>query len=404
MGKYKNKKVLYVNYVNSIRDGAATHVTEFIRHFSEIAETDGFEFEVVSPLSNGGNSTSDSGRTSQLKFLLGKYYLRDFKVIAQQFTAYRRELQMLRDKQPNVVLVRYNGRNLSILYACRKLRIPCVLEVNASDTEKPDGDYKRLPFVQKMILNNAAIGLVDRAFVVSQTLKQEILSRFKDRREYDKKIEVIPNGVDVEKFFPGPQNLKLRSSLNIPKGSVVLGYIGGFSPWHEVEKLVDVIKNLREMEKHVHLLLVGSENKFAESLKHYVTSLAMNDHVTFTGFIDFEKAPEYINLMDIAVLPNTAYYCSPLKLFEYMAMSKAIVCVNTEPVANILQAMHEGALFPQGDYAAMQASILEYVDDDNKRGETGRAARDSVVRNYTWLKNAERVYALISPLFAGKKN
>lgn len=401
-----NNKILYVNYVNSIRDGAATHVTEFIRNFSAIADNNNFVFEVESPLITDNNATVVSVEKSvswfsNLKFILGKYYLRDFKIIAQQYFEYRRELEMLKRKQPSAVLVRYNGRNLSILYACKKLAIPCVLEVNASDSEQPDGDYKRLPFVQRMIRTDSAISLVDKAFVVSDTLKQEILSRFSnpsEKRDYDQRIEVIPNGVDVDRFLPRPQNQQLRTELGIPKESIVLGYIGGFSPWHEVDKLIETTKRLGEMKFDVHLLLVGSENKFANTLKRHVKKLNLNSQVTFTGFIDFNRAPEYINLMDITVLPNTAYYCSPLKLFEYMAMEKAIVCVNTEPVAKILRATVDGSLFAQGDYPAMQQAIVEYVKDNEKRSVHGQSARAYVVENFTWMKNAERVHALLQSL------
>lgn len=391
------KKITYLNYVNSIQDGASTHVTEFVRNFSELCDAQGISFNVVSPTLKQGGHEHGNRLFSQLKFALSRYYVRDLKIMAQQVKEYYLERKLLIAQKPDLVIVRYNGRNLSILHACKSLNIPCVLEVNASDTEKPDGDYKRIPFFQRRLQNHSAINLVSGAFTVSKAIKEEIVNRCQSdaaRKAMSAKISVIPNGANTS-HFDGETTTSIKKELGIARSVTTIGYIGGFSPWHEVERLVDAVNKLVLDKQDVFLLLVGSDNKHSQDVKQYVKKLNLEKHVLFTGYVSYQEAPKFVGAMDIAVLPNTAYYCSPLKLFEYMSMKKAIVCVSTSPVQDIIEHEVDGLLFEQGDYGKMEEYLDFLVKNSSERIRLGAKSHEKVTTKYTWKDNSKRVMALV---------
>lgn len=392
------KKVLYVHYLNTLKDGANTHVTEFRKSFGKICERENIEFKTISPGLSEASTVSKHTPPSKAKMLvkwIGKYYIRDFKIILEQFKHYKKEKAMLEREKPDIVLARWNARNLSIFYACRSLNIPVCVEINGSDTEKSDGEFwVRLPMVETALKSRNLVKHVDGAFVVSRILQREI----KDQITFEKDIRVIPNGVDISRFPEDINGTAAREKLGIPKDKVVIGYIGTFAPWHRLDKLVEMYKTLSQKYDNLHILLIGETYPHGQDLVKSIEAQNLTENITFTGHVDMQNVPGYVAAMDIAVLPHTAYYCSPLKLFEYMALKRAVVCIGTEPVKDTMSE-DEGITFPEGDMEAMQNAIEKLIADPDYRKQLGENARKRISNEFTWDINADKVYGLLKDTY-----
>jgi len=91
-------------------------------------------------------------------------------------------------------------------------------------------------------------------------------------------------------------------------------------------------------EVPVKMLMIGKMDE--EYLWKEIKRIGIIDSVVFTGLIDHDNLPEYMNLIDIAVAPyfeRHLKYGSPVKLFEYLAMEKPTIipvsrtaCKNTQ--------------------------------------------------------------------------
>jgi hypothetical protein len=149
-------------------------VTEFCNDFRLICKKQEIEFFVRSPSQRQIQHQKEFFPT-RLRRLAEKFYLRDLKIIVKQVKAYRQDLNFLENEKPDIALVRYNARSLSFFFACRKLNIPVVAEINASDTEKTDGDYWRLPFIKKFLGNTHVRDLCDAVFTVAEPLRDEVM-------------------------------------------------------------------------------------------------------------------------------------------------------------------------------------------------------------------------------------
>ena len=127
-------------------------------------------------------------------------------------------------------------------------------------------------------------------------------------------------------------------------------------------------------------------------------------HALFVGAVPFEKVETYLACCDILVSPHNPppadleFFGSPIKIFEYMAMGKAIVASRIGQIAEVLEDGVDALLVPPGDAEALAEAILRLAEDPDLRAELGRAARRKVVERYTWQKNVERVLKAVGVL------
>src|SRR5205823_5775752 len=129
---------------------------------------------------------------------------------------------------------------------------------------------------------------------------------------------------------------RIRSQLGIDD-NLVVGFVGSLKPWHGVDALLAAFQEAAGSDWR--LLIVG-DGPERERLEDQATQIG--GQVIFTGAVSHHQIPEYVATMDIAVAPYRAssdFYFSPLKLYEYLAVGKAVVATN---VGQIAQVIHHG--------------------------------------------------------------
>ena len=383
------RKIMYFHYQRSLRDGSRVHTQEFERAFSLLCQSKGIAFSTVAPPQVSGISERATV-FSRIRRRLAKYYLRDFLTLASQWRRAAREQAVLRAERPDIVLTRFDDNTVSILWACRRERIPVVVEINGPVDEFNQGDL-RFSWFERLFSNVRAVELANGGFAVSD----EIGAPIKALVTPIKPFVTIPNGVDTERFQASISGVPVRDLLSISHDKVVVGYVGSFAPWHGLDLLVDAIEKLANENLPVHLLLVGQANPKWQSTLDRVQEPKLQGLVTLAGFVDPLQIPNYVAAMDITVLPNAADYCSPLKLFEYMAMAKPTVAVGIPPVAAMLADGVEGFTFPKGDVDKLTERLRELVEHREQRLLLGNAARCRMESEFTWTHNAERVFNLL---------
>ncbi len=103
-----------------------------------------------------------------------------------------------------------------------------------------------------------------------------------------------------------------------------------------------------------------------------------------------EEGPEHLAAMDILVAPHvpnadgTRFFGSPTKLFEYLAMGRAIVASRLGQIGDVLEDGRTALLVPPGDEAALVRSIVALLDDPARRAALGAAAREVALERHTW--------------------
>jgi Glycosyltransferase len=176
---------------------------------------------------------------------------------------------------------------------------------------------------------------------VSKPLKQ-----FIDTEANEVKTVVIPNGVDTVKFDPyrfDKQAIKRRLGLEEKK---VLGYVGSYKPWHGIDMSLAIIELLSRLDERYHLVLIG-EGPCYQQITDKIKEKVIGKYVTQFRYVPHPQIPEYIACFDYALMsyPDLRpFYFSPLKMFEYMAMSLVVAATDIGQIGEIIENGHTGLL------------------------------------------------------------
>jgi glycosyltransferase involved in cell wall biosynthesis len=207
-------------------------------------------------------------------------------------------------------------------------------------------------------------------------------------------IHVIPNGADLS-AMPDPQKVAaLRTRLGL-QDKVVLGFVGFVRPWHGLEWAIHALPRLAD---NVHLLVVG-DGPAQAALQDDAARLSVAHRVHFAGRIAHDDVSSFVQNFDIALQTRAVGYCSPLKLFEYMALGRAIIAPDQPNLREVLRPEVDALLFNPDDEASFFATLARLSADPELRARLGSAARRSVEETpFTWAENARRVEELAAAL------
>jgi glycosyltransferase involved in cell wall biosynthesis len=205
-------------------------------------------------------------------------------------------------------------------------------------------------------------------------------------------ISLITNGADIGKFKANlQQEGNIASVKEDLEGKRVIGYVGTIDRWVDFETVLASLKELSTRMNGVTLLVVGGKmvTDYFDEVKSIVRRLGVQDNVIFTGMVPHVDVPNYINLMDVCLIPmkqglrlNQAR--CPDKLFEYLACGKPVV---STPIPEVLR-IGKGVVMFYNDVASLVNCIVNAITDKERRAYLEKIAL-SIARNYDWRLIAE---------------
>lgn len=293
--------------------------------------------------------------------------------------------------QPDFIYQRYSRFSWAGVEASLKTGLPLFLEYNGSEVWVGRywdrvGSLGLLTRYERLNLSASA-----RIFVVSEVERRNLLRAGVE----DEKIVVNPNGVDAECFQPGTGGSRVREELGIGSDETLVGFVGTFGPWHGVLALAEAIK-LMPMDAPVRFLLVGSGVLRGE-VERILREAGALRRVILTGAVEHERVPALLDACDVLASPHvpledgSEFFGSPTKLFEYMAMGKAIVASRLGQIGDVLTDEETALLVEPGHARQLSEAILRLTGSPNLRERLGLAARREAVSRHTWTHNARRV-------------
>lgn len=227
--------------------------------------------------------------------------------------------------------------------------------------------------------------------VVSSTLRDDLMNRYGVAKE---KIVLTPNAADPAAFVPDAA-VSLPSSVRVPADSRVVGFVGSFAPWHGVDLLVRAFSRIAKSHDRAYLLLVG-DGPTRSQVERDVAALGLGDRVGFTGQLPANQLPGVVARFDVAVMPDSNDYGSPMKIFEYMAMAKPVVAPRYQPILDVLENGESALLFPPRSLEGLAGALQRLADDREFAGALGRRGRELIESRHNWRANAAAVLDALS--------
>jgi glycosyltransferase involved in cell wall biosynthesis len=316
--------------------------------------------------------------------------LKDKRLLEFDDEAYDTLLQKIKTFKPDLVYERANYMQTSGVNAARRAKVMHVLEMNS-------------PYVEEKVELEGLSGMLEKAkekehwqldktnhiVVVSSSLREYFMA---EHRVFAGKFSVVPNAIDPEKAQVDPLKVAEIKAKYKLEGQTVIGWVGSIQPWHGVEALVDAFAELAKGNPAIALLIVGSGETIA-LMQERAAASGVGDRIHFTGYIPHAEVFAHIAAMDICVLPDTKWYCSPIKIFEYGMMGKAIVATQHAAVLDVMRPEIDGIMIEPGQ-ATLVAGLRQLIDDPDLRLKLAANFQEKVLKEHTWLANARRVIAL----------
>jgi glycosyltransferase involved in cell wall biosynthesis len=199
------------------------------------------------------------------------------------------------------------------------------------------------------------------------------------------------NGVDIERFSPGPT--AVRQQFSIPHDAPVVGFVGRLTRDKGLPELIEAFDRILRAEPSTHLLLVGwfdrAEDALDAALRHRILN---HPRIHCSGFVS-DTAPYYRG-MDLMVLP-TWREGFPNAVLEAAASGIPVVTTESTGARDAVVPELTGLLIPPGYPEAIYESVIKLLRDPERRFYMGRAARAWVVEHYS----EERVLGLTAEYY-----
>jgi glycosyltransferase involved in cell wall biosynthesis len=214
------------------------------------------------------------------------------------------------------------------------------------------------------------------------------------------RIVVIANGINKDHFSDAPSAAAAKAFLGW-EGALVVGFTGFVRDWHGVDRVIQWLAT-SDAPPNARLLVVG-DGPARSDLERLARELSVTNRIHFTGVVPREKVPALVAAFDIALQPAVVPYASPLKLFEYLALGKAIVAPRQANIEEVLTDGRNALLFDSETAFALETSLTRLCEDADLRAQLAAGAAASIARlGLTWISNAQRVARLSSQLSRGE--
>ncbi len=383
-------KILYVAVDTPIpgSHGGSVHVHELCRALSRR----GHDVHVVAPTdaSDGSGAEVKAWRDGDVQLHRLRRPPRFF-----EWTAGRWIRRLAETLVPDVVVERFYTFGGAGVWAAHSLAIPAVLEVNSPARPVP-GSWRdrldRLTVVRPVDRwRRRVLEWSDAIYGTSTHLVPA---------EARSGLTVVTNGVDIDRFRPGP--------LRVMPGPLRCVYASSFRSWHGAEELVQAVAICVARGVDVHVTCLGLGPRWAAA-RNAARRAGLDGTIRFVGLVPFDEVPSHLAAADVGLAPFTpsafralrlGWFWSPIKIFEYLAAGLAVVTIDIEELRALLPES-VGRFYTPGAPRELADALERLASDRDAVRHLGETARSLAESCYTWGHQAAAVEGVLEQAVAG---
>ena len=194
------------------------------------------------------------------------------------------------------------------------------------------------------------------------------------------KIEILPNGVDIDKFKPGE---KTRHNL--------LLFVGRFQKRKGIHILLN---SLNFVDSPVSLVIIGPNSNDQYS-REIITQMEKENkkgkhNITYLGSVNLDDLVKWYQKASIFVCPSTI---EPFGIVNAEALSceTPVVASNVDGIPDIVEDHKNGILVPPNDPIKLAWAIQYLLENKDVRIKFGKEGRKKVEREFSWDVIARRL-------------
>lgn len=293
-------------------------------------------------ISNGGKLSEQIKKDGGINIKYNICSKNPFSAIFRVFGLRR----IIKKLNPDILHVRSRVPAWLVFFANKSLHVKVVSTVHGFNSV---GRYSK-------IMQEAG-----EVICVSEAIKKYIIENYQTD---EKKITVIPRGIDTQKF--NENNLDLKFIKNFKKefdleNSFIVTSVGRVTQLKCYEDFIEAIAILKKKMPNIKGVIVGGvredKKEYFESLKKKVNELGLNSNIKFT--LSQTKIAEIYSLSDIIVSTSKKPEAFGRSIAEAIALNTPVVATNHGGVKDIIIEGKNGFLTPVNDSKALAENILK---------------------------------------------
>lgn len=210
-------------------------------------------------------------------------------------------------------------------------------------------------------------------------------------------VEVLPYGVDTERFRPRPDSRDaLRGTVGLPPDAPLLVAAGRLVRKKGFEYLIDALALLTGAPAPV--LALAGDGDLAGELRARAQARGVAERVRFLGSLTQDEVGAWLAAADVVVLPSVRDDSGnvdglPNIVLEALATGCALVTTRAGGIGSVVEDGETGVIVPERDPAAIAAAASRLLGDASLRDRLGAAGRALTERRFGWGHVAERFEA-----------
>jgi glycosyltransferase involved in cell wall biosynthesis len=174
-----------------------------------------------------------------------------------------------------------------------------------------------------------------------------------------------------------------------------LGYVGNLYPGRGIELVIELAARMPACD----VVIVGGS---PADIARWQPQAPGN--VSFRGFVEPARLAEIYAQLDVVLMPyprsgigvasganDTSRWCSPMKMFEYMASGAPIVSSDLPVLQEVLRHERDALIAPADDVDAWRAAVQRLLDDPALSRRLATTAREELARDHTWDARVRRI-------------
>ncbi len=308
--------------------------------------------------------------------------------IAHNQRVLRKIAPILERYKPDVIYQRHSSHNITGAMIKHRFGIQYILQFDGSEVWMKTHWSKT--YLPRMLAHaeNIALRCASLVTVVSEPMRRMAVNAGAS----EDKIALVPNGVDTEMFRRMVEPLPIRQQRQW-EDAIIVGFVGTFDHWHGAEVLAQAMVLAIDRVPTLRALFVGDGTTMPKVIE-IVQSAGLTNRVAFLGRLPHDMVPRCLAACDILAVPTvpnpdgTEFFGSPTKLFEYMAMGKAIVATPLGQVRDIVHDGKTGLWCQPGDPYSLADRIVELASNEELRRRLSQEARRDAVAHHSWSARA----------------
>lgn len=312
--------------------------------------------------------------------------LKDYSLLQHDKRAAATLAKAIEEHKPDLVYERGEYLQNKGTVLCKKRGIRHFLEVNSPCVQEMRGfEGPSLIGFLGHWKEASKIKNTNHIICVSSALKEFIQKRYKPTVD----IQVEPNCINPEKEQAAIQSdFKAIENVDVSNKKII-GFVGSIFPHHGVDELIEAFQEVRSSMPEAFLLIIGDGILRPGLEEMAIRQLPVGSYL-FTGKIPHSEIMNWIALFDVAVMPNSNWYGSPIKVLEYGLMKKPVVAPDLGPLRDLAVNDKEAFLFTPG-ISNLSQTLLKVLQNEEKSQRVAVDFYHKIMDKFTWEKQTERI-------------